>query len=349
MLMRSKRTILLVGLGSTTATAFRALDERFTVIAIIRPGDDDVVQMARASGVRVVSDPSMAMLSSVVEELQPDAVVVSSYNRVLPAELLLSRPFVNVHYAPLPRYRGRATVNWAILNGETEAAISIHCLTEKLDAGGILMQRFIPIRPRDTVTDLYQRLNALQRELLADAVERRLTGDLGARQDDTRASYCCGRVPSDGMIDWSSSTMMIDRLIRSLGGEFPPAFSHLGMRKIEVLRAELVPDQRNYVGRIPGRVVDVDRRMGHADILTGDGALRLQEIRLSGAEPCAAAALIKSTRISLGINVAELAMLIDDGQRGAVAENAQVHDHRADENSASPVARFPFEKVRQSS
>lgn len=347
--MRSERTVLLVGLGSTAATAFLALDERFTVVALIRPDDDDVVQMARAAGVRVVSDPSMAMLSSVIEELQPDAVVVSSYNRVLPARLLRHRPFINVHYAPLPRYRGRATVNWAILNGETEAAISIHCLTEKLDAGGILAQRFVAIGPRDTVSDLYQRLNALQLELLAEAVERRLSGDLGDPQDESKASYCCGRVPSDGMIDWSSSSVMIDRLIRSLGGEFPPAFSYLGARKIEILRAELAPDQRRYVGRIAGRVADVDRRMGHADILTGDGVLRLQEIRLPGAAPCAAATLITSTRMSLGIDVADLAMLIDQGWHAAVAEDEQVRDDRTDDTITAPVARFPFEKVRQSS
>lgn len=346
--MRSERTVLLVGLGSTAATAFRALEERFTVLALVRPGEDDVVQMAKASGVRVVSDASMAMLSSVIEELQPDAVVVSSYNRVLPAELLLSRPFINVHYAPLPRYRGRATVNWAILNGEAEAAISIHCLTEKLDAGGILMQRFVPIRPRDSVADLYQRLNALQLELLAGAVERRLSGDLGDRQDESMASYCCGRVPSDGMIDWSSSTMMIDRLIRSLGGEFPPAFSYLGTRKIEILRAELVPDQRNFVGRIPGRVVDVDRRMGHADILTGDGVLRLQEIRLSSVTSCAAATVMTSTRMSLGINVADLAMLLDEFRRGISPADGQVQDRRSDNKTPTRAARFSYQKVRQS-
>ncbi|WP_426128779.1 methionyl-tRNA formyltransferase [Pararhizobium sp. PWRC1-1] len=347
--MRSERTVLLVGLGSTTATAFRALEERFTVLALVRPGEDDVVQMARAAGVRVVSDPSIAMLSAVIEELRPDAVVVSSYNRVLPAHLLQSRPFINVHYAPLPRYRGRATVNWAILNGETEAAISIHCLTEKLDAGGILMQRFVPIRSRDTVTDLYQRLNALQRKLLAGAVERRLSGDLGDRQNEAEASYCCGRVPSDGMIDWSTSTMMIDRLIRSLGGEFPSAFSHLGIQKIEILRAEPVPDQLSYVGHIPGRVVDVDRRTGYVEILTGDGILRLQEIRLSGAAPCAAATAITSTRMSLGINVADLAMLLDEGRRGIASADEQVQDHRSDNKTTPLAARFSYQKVRQSS
>ncbi|MCV9967058.1 methionyl-tRNA formyltransferase [Pararhizobium sp. BT-229] len=314
------------------------------MLALVRPGQDDVVQMARDAGVRVVEDVSIAAIASLVEKLQPDIVVVSSYNRVLPAELLRSRPFVNVHYAPLPRYRGRATVNWAILNGEAEAAISIHCLTEELDAGGILTQRFVPIRPRDTVSDLYLRLNTLQRELLADAVERRLNGETGDRQDETMASYCCARVASDGMINWSSSTTMIDRLIRSLGGEFPFAFSFLGCQQIEIHRAEPVVNHRNYVGRVPGRVVEVDRRKGDVEILTGDGVLRLQEISLPGAKPQAPAAVITSTRMSLGIGVAELSTLI-----GELRHGVSTTDERASTKTAPFAVPYLHERVRQSS
>lgn len=342
--MRSRRTVVLIGLGSTSRTAFSALAERFTVLALIRPGQDDVVQMARDAGVRVVADASIAAISSIIDDLQPDIVVVSSYNRILPAELLQRRPFVNVHYAPLPRYRGRATVNWAILNGETEAAISIHCLTQELDAGDILAQRFVPIRPRDTVSDLYLRLNALQRKLLADAVERRLNGETGDRQDESMASYCCGRVASDGMIDWSSSTTTIDRLIRSLGGEFPCAFSFLGRQQIEVHRAEPVVNNRNYVGRVPGRVVEVDRRKGDVEILTGDGVLRLQEIRLPGAKPQAPAEVITSTRMSLGIGVAELSMLVGELRLGT-----STTDESPTAKAAPLLASYLHEKVRQSS
>lgn len=345
--MRSDRTVVLIGLGATTATAFGALAERFRVLALIRPGSDDVVQMARDAGVTVVSDASMASAASVIDELNPDAVVVSSYNRVLPAKLLEARPFINVHYAPLPRYRGRATVNWAIVNGETEAAISVHCLVEELDAGGILAQHFVPIRPQDTVTDLYGQLNALQRDVLADAVERRLSGDLGDPQDETKATYCCGRLPGDGMIDWSSSTAPIDRLIRSLGGDFPSAFSYLGLEKIEIIRAEPVVGARNYEGRIPGRVVDVDRSKGHVDVLTGDGVMRLQQVRIAGAQPQPAAEVIRSTRVSLGLRLSEFPALIQALQASAAASPSDQQEAITD---ATPfVARFLHDQMRQSS
>ncbi len=298
--MSFKHSAILIGLGSTTETALPALRDRFEVLALVRPGNDAVVHAAKAAGIRVVANTSVSTISALVQELQPSAVVVSSYNRILPESLLATRPFVNVHYAPLPRYRGRSTVNWAILNGEKETAISIHCLTKELDAGGILAQQSIPIGPSDTVSDLYRRLGLLQWELLADAVERRLAGDLGEPQDDTMASYSCARVPSDGIIDWSASTVQIDRLIRSLGGPFPNAFTFLDGQRIEVISAEPVQLRRNYVGRVPGRVASVDRSRGEVDILTGDGILRLKQVQITGVGVQDASAVIASTRMTLG-------------------------------------------------
>lgn len=298
--MRSRQSIILIGLGATTATAVQALRDRFELLALVRPGNDDVVRTAKEAGVRVVTETSISAISSLICELQPSAVVVSSYNRILPESLLITTPFVNVHYAPLPRYRGRATVNWAILNGEAQTAISIHCLTNELDSGGILAQRFIPIGPSDTVSDLYQRLNLLQRELLADAVERRLSGDLGEPQDDTLASYTCARVPSDGMIDWSAPTVRIDRLIRSLGDPFPSAFTFLDGQLIEIISAQPVEFCRNYAGRVPGRVAAIDRSRGEVDVLTGDGILRLKRLQFEGAAVQDAATIITSTRMTLG-------------------------------------------------
>lgn len=324
--MRSRWNVVLIGLGATAESALEALTQRYNVQALIRSGEDHVVAAARKVGIRVEQDTSVRAVSELVEALRPDIVVVSSYNRILPADVLRARPFVNVHYAPLPRYRGRATVNWAILNGEPETAISIHCLTGDLDAGGLLVQRFVPIGCRDTVSDLYERLNTLQRVLLPEAVERRLNGDLGEPQDETDASYSCSRLPADGMIDWTKSTDAIDRLIRSLGGQFPLAFTFLGLQRLEIQRARPQADIRNYVGRVPGRVLRVDRGSGEVEVLTGDGVLCVQEVRLAGSRLQAAADVITSTRTSLGIDASELLALL-----GELALNPNGHGIRSGE------------------
>jgi methionyl-tRNA formyltransferase len=252
----------------------------------------------------VYPDVSLANVGRAIAQLAPDAVVVSSYDRILPADLIAGRPFVNVHYAPLPRYRGRATVNWAIINGEPQCAISIHTLVPGLDAGGLLFQQSVPIGPSDTVTDLYERLNAIQREALAGAVARRLSGDEGRPQDEDAATYGCTRLPEDGEIDWSASTDAAHRLVRALTDPFPGAYTWLGLRRLVIRHAEPVRGPR-YEGRVPGRIVRVDRSRGSVDVLTGDGVLRLHEVAVDGGEPQRAADVITSVRQTLGLSVGQ--------------------------------------------
>ncbi len=311
--MPSERRILLIGQGITTLSALQSLIDRFDVVGMVRSSDacDAAVRLAESSGVSLFADTSLAGVDRAIKRTDPHAVVVSSYDRILPPELIATRPFVNVHYAPLPRYRGRATVNWAIINGESRCAMSIHSLVPGLDAGGILFQQFVPIGPSDTVTDLYERLNALQREALAGAVARRLEGDEGQPQDEHRATYACTRLPEDGEIDWSATTEAADRLVRALTDPFPGAFTWLGLRRLVIRRAEPRGEPR-YEGRVPGRVVRVDRSAGAVDVLTGDGALRLHEVALDGSGPQRAADVITSVRQTLGLSAARLVAALEN-------------------------------------
>jgi len=298
--------VVLVGLGPTTADALAGLLAETEVVALVRPGDDEVVAAARAAGVPVVDDDRIAAVRDVVARTRPDCVVVSSFHRILPADLVEARPFINVHYAPLPRLRGRATVNWAIINGETEATISVHRLVPGLDAGGILYAEQVPIGPRATVGEVYADLNRLQRAALPAAVRAVLAGDEGVPQDGSAATYACTRVPEDGEIDWTAGTAQIDRLVRALGPPFPGAFSWLGLDQLVVVRAEPAPDPARWEGRVPGRVIRVDRERGSVDVLTGDGVLRLWELSTPDGPPRAAAELVRSVRATLGLRTADL-------------------------------------------
>lgn len=308
----AKARVVLIGLGPTTADALVALTDRFDVAALIRPDNDETTTLAGKLGVPVIPRTRITDIEQVITDLTPDAVVVSSYHRILPDRVLALSAFVNVHYSPLPRGRGRANVNWAIINGDPETAITVHSMTPGLDEGGILHQEPVPIAPRDTVTDLYDRLNARQRAVLADAVTRRLTGDEGEPQDHTQATYGCTRLPEDGEINWSASTDEIDRLIRALTPPYPGAYTHLGLDPLRILRAEPTPDAPVYTGRIPGRVVRVDRSgEGWADVLTGDGILRIHEVALSpDGTPIPANELITSVKTTLGLRTTDLLALL---------------------------------------
>jgi methionyl-tRNA formyltransferase len=160
--------VLLLGMGPTALSALESLTPKFRVAGLVRSsqGDDEVIERARTLGVPVHSDLSIEGVERSVIQSSPDCVVVSSYDRILPSRILGRCRFVNVHYAPLPEYRGRANVNWAIINSEPETAITIHVLAPGLDAGNILYQQSVPIGPDDTVEDLYKKLNEAQRQVL---------------------------------------------------------------------------------------------------------------------------------------------------------------------------------------
>jgi methionyl-tRNA formyltransferase len=286
--------VLLIGHGPTAPTAQRSLQSRFDFLGLVRGPLEDV--------------------AAAVVALAPDAVVVSSYDRILPAGLLARCPFINVHYAPLPEYRGRATVNWAIINRRADTAITVHVMVPELDAGPILFQRRIPIGPDDTVTDLYERLNALQQEHLAAAVERHLAGDPGLPQDEAAATYTCARVPADGEIDWRAGTEDVYALVRALTDPFPGAFTYLDGERIGIWRAAPVPCVR-WAGRVPGRVVGRSVDEGWVDVLTGDGVLRLETVELDGRGREVAADVIRSTRATLGPHPQEVTTSCDSRSR----------------------------------
>jgi methionyl-tRNA formyltransferase len=303
-------TVLLVGQGLTAASALESLLARFLVVGLVRApsaeGPDPAIATAERNGVRVLADTSLPAVWEAVRDLAPDCVVISSYDRLLPPSLLATCRFVNVHYAPLPAYRGRANVNWAIINGEPDTAITVHVLTASLDGGSILFQRRVRIGDDDTVADLYARLNELQRVHLADAVESHLHGDQGVRQDDAAATYGCSRLPGDGEIDWTGSTQTIYALVRALTAPYPGAFTHLGARRLVVWRARPATSPGRWVGRVPGRVVGLSDEAGWVDVLTGDGVLRLELVQPHGEDAQPAAEVIHSVRTTLGLRPAEL-------------------------------------------
>jgi methionyl-tRNA formyltransferase len=312
-------SVLLLGLGPTALSALESLTARFRVTGLIRDarqcpdGEDEVLVRARALGVPVFADVTMDGVERAVAESAPDCVVVSSYDRILPSRVLSRCRFVNVHYARLPEYRGRANVNWAIINGEPETAITIHVIAPGLDAGNILYQQKVPIGPDDTVGDLYDKLNDVQRQALAETVERYLRGYEGEAQDETAATYGCTRVPDDGEIEWAAPTEQIYALVRALAPPYPGAHTYLDTRRIAVLKAFPLGSAPRYVGRIPGRVVGRSLRDGHVDVLTGDGVLRVHEVAADGSA-APASAVIGSTRQTLGLRTADLLTRIESLQ-----------------------------------
>jgi methionyl-tRNA formyltransferase len=309
------QTVLLLGMGPTTLSALESLALRFRVVGLVRgpvPTEgDEVVKRASELGVPVFADVSLDGVARTITTCRPDCTVISSFHLILPAKIMSYGRFVNVHYAPLPEYRGRANVNWAIINGESEAAITIHVVARGVDAGNILYQKRVPIGADDTVADLYAVLNELQREALGATVARHLSGYEGEPQDDAAATYGCARVPGDGEINWSDSTERIYALVRALAPPYPGAHTYLNARRILIMRASPLRDAPRYIGRVPGRVVGRSGSAGYVDVLTGDGVLRVHEVMAGDSVISPASACITSTRQTLGLQTADLVAKIE--------------------------------------
>jgi methionyl-tRNA formyltransferase len=305
--------VLLIGLGITTFTALESLIAQCHVIGIVRnttpesEANDPVINLAKKENIPIFNDSSQKAIKSLIVELQPDCVVVSSsYNQILPKSIIELSTFINVHYSPLPQYRGRANVNWAIINDESFSAISIHLISPELDEGNILYQQLIPIELDDTVATLYAKLNQMQQANLGITVLKTLQGDLGIPQNQEQATYGCTRLPEDGEINWSDSTKKISDLIRALVTPFPGAYTYLQGGKLTIWQAEIVDNSPQYIGRVSGRIINRSPTKGYVDVLTGDGILRLIEVQLLGQEKTQAAKVIKSVKSTLGLQTSDL-------------------------------------------
>jgi methionyl-tRNA formyltransferase len=311
MMQQEKPGVVLLGDGPTALAALRSLALCSRVAHVLRTPDhadtDPVRAFAAANDIPVSDLQGLDQLSQLIVDLRPAAVVISSFNRIIPPEVLKSSRFINVHYSLLPNYRGRANVNWAIINGEKAAGISIHLVVPELDSGNLLFQRAVAIGPEDTVTSVYERLNAIQERELGAVVIGAVAGDQGIPQNSHQPTYGCARVPNDGEIDWRQPTDVIDRLIRGLAPPFPGAFTHLNTQQLMIARAAPLLDPPAYAGRVPGRVVGRSPTEGWVDVLTGDGVLRILSIATSTyGHPSAPASIIRSTRLTLGLSRIDL-------------------------------------------
>jgi methionyl-tRNA formyltransferase len=167
-----------------------------------------------------------------------DVVVVVAYGRILPEEFLRAprRGCINVHFSLLPKYRGAAPANWAIVNGDTETGVTTMFIEPSLDTGPILLQRKTEIAEGETAPELMQRLSEIGAELLSETLAQ--LDDLTPRpQNDSAATFAPILKKEDGLIDWSQTATVIERRIRGLQ-PWPNAYTHLGSKRLTIWRAE---------------------------------------------------------------------------------------------------------------
>jgi UDP-4-amino-4-deoxy-L-arabinose formyltransferase/UDP-glucuronic acid dehydrogenase (UDP-4-keto-hexauronic acid decarboxylating) len=175
-----------------------------------------------------------------IRALEPDMLFSFYYRQLLGPQILQCAPqgAYNLHGSLLPRYRGRAPVNWVLVKGETETGVTLHQMTERPDAGAIVAQRAVAIERKDTALTLHRKLNQAAQLLLADSLPKLKHGALRPQpQDERQASYYGARTPADGALDWSQPAESLFNLVRAVAQPYPGAFTFVGEQPLTIWQA----------------------------------------------------------------------------------------------------------------
>ena len=217
-------------------------------------------------------------LLPLLERTRPDAIVVAAYGKILPQYVLGFPPrgCINVHASLLPRYRGAAPINWAIINGERESGVTIMYMEKGLDTGDMLLSVRTPIADDDTAGDLHDRLAVLGADALVHALALLEAGRITpVKQDDSQHTYAPMLSRDDCRLDFCQSAKQVRDRIRGLA-PFPGAYLTLSGRQIKVFEAQIVSGRGE-----PGSVLYADREHGLV-LACADGALRLVTLQPQG-------------------------------------------------------------------
>jgi len=162
------------------------------------------------------------------------------------------RGALNMHGSLLPKYRGRAPVHWAILNGESVTGASLHYMVEKPDAGALVDQQSVPILENDTALDVSRNVAAAAEQVLRRSLPKLVAGSAEARTLDlTQGSYFGRRRPEDGRIDWRGTARAVHDLVRAVAPPFPGAFTEVNGCRLAVLETRLDAQAVRYAARAP--------------------------------------------------------------------------------------------------
>ena len=230
-----------------------------------------------------------------LQALKPDLFAVVAF-LILPRSVLAipKSGSVNVHPSLLPKYRGAAPIQWAIINGETETGVTIFQLSPRVDAGDILIQQKVAIGGDETAGELYERLKVKGAELLIRAIDGMADGSaIPVPQTDEGVSRAPKLEKEDGEIDWSKGAGDIRNLIRGTN-PFPGAFTRWGDKLLKVHRATVDTGQGE-----AGTVIDADDKRGLI-VGTGEGALALDEVQPAGKKRMCGADFVRGYRMEVG-------------------------------------------------
>lgn len=222
-----------------------------------------------------------------LKELDPELIVVAAYGRILPDDILNLPPkgCINVHSSLLPKYRGAAPINWAVINGETETGVTIMYMATELDAGDIIAQTATPIDPEETVETLHDRLAQMGGELLVKTVSGLAAGTATRTpQDESKVTFAPLLSRALSPIDWNKSAREIHNQVRGL---VPWPATSTDILNGETVKVFAVRETGESTQKTPGTILAAGK--GGIQVACGDGkVLSITELQAPGSRRMAA-------------------------------------------------------------
>lgn len=217
----------------------------------------------------------------IFKKIAPDMVALAAFGQILPRKIIeLPRlGCLNVHPSLLPRYRGAAPINWALINGDTETGVTIMLMDEGVDSGDILLQEEVAIEPDDTFDDLHETLSTMGAKLLVQAVRGVANGTITPTPQDTSLVSLAPRLERGvGHVDWTDEPGKIVNLIRGLSSQ-PGAYSFFRDKKLKIFYA-VAGKEKSSGEKEPGKLGKLME--AGLQVATRDGHVYLQDVQLEG-------------------------------------------------------------------
>ncbi|HBT3102817.1 TPA: formyltransferase, partial [Klebsiella pneumoniae] len=286
------------------------LDAGYDIAAIFthpdNPGENhffgSVARLAAEQGIPVWApeDVNHPLWIERIREMKPDVLFSFYYRNLLGDEILNLAPkgAFNLHGSLLPKYRGRAPLNWVLVNGESETGVTLHRMVNRADAGDIVAQQAVAIGADDAALTLHRKLCAAATELLSRALPAILAGTADERpQDHSQATYVGRRTPEDGRLDWELPAQTLHNLVRAVSDPWPGAFGYAGANKFIVWKSRV---RHDLPAAKPGTVLSIAPLI----VACQDGALEIvtgqteRGVYMQGAQLAQALGLVSGAVIS---------------------------------------------------
>lgn len=252
-----------------------------------------LIALAEQAAVPTITRPSQ------LDDISADLVYLHSYPTLIPEEILSRHRILNVHYAPLPRYRGFHGLVWSIINGESQLGYTIHEVAAGIDNGPIYYQHLFSIDEHVTIIDALSHIENHMRENILSVFDHIAHGIAPIPQDESKAIYVTRRKPEDGRIDWNAPSARIHNTIRALTPPYTPgAFTTYKDENLYLCKSRLTSSPAYF--HTVGKVVNVIPGQG-VWVKSGDSVVEVNEVLYRGTS-CRADKLLSRVGITLGTN-----------------------------------------------